>query len=387
MYCEVANRTTFDHIRYAQCWEDADILLDALDIQPGDTCLSIASAGDNTMALLSKSPGRVVAIDLSAAQLACLELRAAAYRALRHNELLELLGSTPSTQRPDLYRRCLPYLGPTARLFWEQHPHLIKQGIGSAGRFERYLALFRRLVLPLTHTPGTLHRLLEQRTSAERDAFYTRHWDTARWRTLLRLFTSRQVLGALGRDPAFFAYASGEVGDHLMERLRYALTVQNPAENPYLQWIVTGRHTTALPYALRPENFEAIRDNLHRLEWHRVSLEEYLSTTVSNSVQRFNLSNVFEYMARDTAQHLLQKLATVAQPGARLAYWNMLVPRTGLGVAVQRGTELRRVRSLPGLSARLHAADKVFFYSRFIVEEVTAAIIPQYIDACTEVLI
>ena len=41
----------------------------------------------------------------------------------------------------------------------------------------------------------------------------------------------------------------------------------NPAENPYLQWILKGRHTTALPFALREENFQSIRNNLHRLEW------------------------------------------------------------------------------------------------------------------------
>jgi S-adenosylmethionine-diacylglycerol 3-amino-3-carboxypropyl transferase len=50
---EIAAHVDFPHIRYGQCWEDADILLTALDIQPGDVCLSIASAGDNTLALLT----------------------------------------------------------------------------------------------------------------------------------------------------------------------------------------------------------------------------------------------------------------------------------------------------------------------------------------------
>ena len=52
MHSEVADRTDFSIVRYAQVWEDADVLLEALDVQPGDTCLSIASAGDNTLALL-----------------------------------------------------------------------------------------------------------------------------------------------------------------------------------------------------------------------------------------------------------------------------------------------------------------------------------------------
>ena len=75
-------------LRYAQCWEDADILLEALDIQPGDRCLSIASAGDNTLSMLASHPGRVIAVDLNPAQLAALELRVAAYRTLSHAELI-----------------------------------------------------------------------------------------------------------------------------------------------------------------------------------------------------------------------------------------------------------------------------------------------------------
>jgi S-adenosylmethionine-diacylglycerol 3-amino-3-carboxypropyl transferase len=70
----------FPPIRYAQCWEDADILLQALDVQAGHHCLSIASAGDNTLALLSHGPERVVAIDYNPSQIACLELRVGAYQ-------------------------------------------------------------------------------------------------------------------------------------------------------------------------------------------------------------------------------------------------------------------------------------------------------------------
>src|SRR5437763_53270 len=50
MGSEVAARADFTGIRYAQCWEDADILLAGLDVQPGDVCLSIASAGDISLA-------------------------------------------------------------------------------------------------------------------------------------------------------------------------------------------------------------------------------------------------------------------------------------------------------------------------------------------------
>ena len=79
-------------IGYAQCWEDADVLLKALDIQPAHVCLSIASAGDNTLAMLSRGPKRLIAVDANPAQLACLELRVAAFSELSYTEMRELMG-------------------------------------------------------------------------------------------------------------------------------------------------------------------------------------------------------------------------------------------------------------------------------------------------------
>src|SRR5688572_951417 len=73
---EAAERADFRSLlRYGQCWEDADILVDGLGVGAGHTCLSIASAGENTLSLLSRGAARVVAIDLNPAQLAALELR------------------------------------------------------------------------------------------------------------------------------------------------------------------------------------------------------------------------------------------------------------------------------------------------------------------------
>ena len=121
MRAEIAGRADFSAVRYAQCWEDADVLLEGLDIRPGHACLSIASAGDNVMAMLARGPDRVIALDLSPAQIACLELRVAAYRALDHGGLLELIGSRPSRRRDALYRRCRSLLSADARRFWDAH--------------------------------------------------------------------------------------------------------------------------------------------------------------------------------------------------------------------------------------------------------------------------
>lgn len=250
---EAAERADFSQIRYAQCWEDADILLEALAVQPGDRCLSIGSAGDNALSLLTCRPERVIVIDLNPSQLACLELRVAAYRELDHPELLELIGSRPSPRRAQLYQRCRSQLSPRVRGFWDARGAEIAQGIGGAGKFERYFATFRHRVLPLVHSRRKVERLIRGGSREEREDFYNQEWNTWRWRLMFRLFFSRFVMGRMGRDPSFFRYVEGRVADRILTRARHALTALNPAENPYLQWILTGQHPVALPFALRPE--------------------------------------------------------------------------------------------------------------------------------------
>jgi S-adenosylmethionine-diacylglycerol 3-amino-3-carboxypropyl transferase len=364
MGTEVAAKADFTGIRYAQCWEDADILLDALDVQPGNVCLSIASAGDNALALLSRQPGRVIALDLSLAQLACLELRVAAYRELNHPELLELIGSTPSHRRDALYQRCRPRLSEKTRTFWDGRSDEVAAGIGSAGKFERYFGLFRRRIIPLVHNYRRIDTLLQPKTPKQREEFYDQVWNTWRWRLLFRVFFSRFVMGRLGRDPSFFNYVEGSVSDRILMRARHALRTLDPAANPYVQWILLARHTTALPFALRPENFDSIRKNLDRLEWRCQSLEDFLQEHGNAGIDRYNLSDIFEYMSEENYHRLLEKLAACGRPGGRLAYWNMLVPRS------RPDSLADKLRPLTELADRLHQQDKAFFYSRFVVEEV-----------------
>lgn len=363
---EVASRADFSAIRYAQCWEDADILLTGLDIQPGDTCVAICSAGDNALAMLARGPARVVALDLSAAQIACAHLRVAAYRTLEHSEMLALIGSVvvSAEERTALYQRCRPILDDHTRAFWDAHPTEIRAGIGGAGKFERYFELFRTRVLPWVHDRRMVERLLQGGDIDERMQFYKREWNTLRWRLLFRIFFSRVVMGKLGRDPAFFQYVEGSIADRILARTRHALTYGDPATNPYLQWILTGSHTPrALPFALRPENFEAIRANLDALELRLGSVESFLEESGEASIDRFNLSDIFEYMSPANYETLLRRLARSARPGARLAYWNMLAPRR------RPASMADLLRPVEPLATELVHEDKAFFYSAFVVEE------------------
>ncbi len=363
---EVTAHADFTKIRYAQVWEDPKILLRALAIQPGDHCLSIASAGDNSLALLTASPARVFALDLNPSQIACLELRCAAIRTLDHSEFLQLLGSRPATNRLSLYQRARSLLAPATRDFWDAQPALIDAGIATGGRFENYFAIFRQRILPLVHNRKTIEALLESRTRDERLAFYEIRWNTLRWRTLFRLFFSRTIMGALGRSPAQFRYVEGSVGDRILARVRHALVELDPSQNPWLHWILLCEHRDALPTAWQEKNYDLIRENLPRLEYRTQSIEDFLLEVGPRSLDKYNLSDIFEYMSEENYRLLLEKLFTASRPGARLAYWNMLVPRT------RPDSLAEKLTSLTDLAHNLHLQDRAFFYNRFVLEQVTA---------------
>ncbi|MGE0384349.1 MAG: DUF3419 family protein [Gammaproteobacteria bacterium] len=353
-------------LRYASCWEDADVLLAALDPRPGEACLSIASAGDNTLSLLSRCTARVIAVDCSAAQLACLRLRAAACRRLDHDTFLELLGARPSTRRIALYDRLRPHLDADTLTTWDARRHAIAAGIGGAGRFERYLSLFRRRVLPLVHGREHVHALFHSRAPQERRRFYREVWNNRRWRWLVRAYCSRFVTARIGREPEFFRYAEGDIGAMLLARLERVLCELDPAANPYLHWMAFGTFGDALPHALRAGNFGAIRAGLDRLEVRLDTLESCLEALPENSIGAFNLSDVFEYMSPEQARGVYERIARVARAGARIAYWNTHVPR-------ERPPHLAaRIRPRDDIAAPLACADRMFFYRAFRVEEVVA---------------
>ncbi len=360
----IADKADFARIRYAQCWEDADVLLEAMDLERSATCLSIASAGDNALALLATGAKRVIAVDLSPAQIACLELRVAAIRSLTHGQFLELLGQNPSRDRVTHYLRCRAKLSEASRDFWDANLPLINRGIAQGGKFERYLRAFRRFVLPLVHSRETVTTLFELDSVEERQRFFEERWNNRRWDFICRLFFGRASLGRFGRDPSFMNYADEPVWDSLKRRIPNAFVVQRPTDNPYLQWILEGRFVSALPFAWRAENFEKIRANIDALEWRCDSIEQVLSELPPQSLNACNLSDIFEYMPQADYERLLQEFVRVGAPGCRLVYWNVVTPR-------RRPDSFRyALRSKRNLASELHQRDKAFFYRDFVVEEV-----------------
>ena len=169
-------------------------------------------------------------------------------------------------------------------------------------------------------------------------------------------------MGRLGRDPEFFRYAEGSMADAVMARMRHAMTVLDPAMNPYLQWIAFGRFSSALPHALRAENFDLIRSHLDRMEWRLASLESAIAEAGDSSIDRFNLSDIFEYLSESATESTFEQIARTGRSDGRIAYWNMMVPRT----CPERLRD--KLRPLDDLAAALLLQNKAAFYGALHIE-------------------
>jgi S-adenosylmethionine-diacylglycerol 3-amino-3-carboxypropyl transferase len=241
------------------------------------------------------------------------------------------------------------------------------EGVIHSGRFERFLALFRRWLLRLVPGRATVQGMLSARTLAAQQRIYTTRWDSIWWRGLFRLFFHRRLIAALGRDPAYFALCEvDDVAAHYLRRAQLALTRIPLQENPYLGYMLTGRYDTPgrTPRYLRTESLERIAPRLDRVEVRASSLLQTLQDLPPHAIDAFYLSDVFELTSLAEYEQTLGEIVRVARPGARLCYWNNLVRR-------QRPPSLAGVlQPHEQLADRLHRQDRSFLYSRFVVETV-----------------
>lgn len=360
---EVEDYAKFDIIRYAQVWEDAEILLEALEINEDDNILSIASAGENVLSLLINNPNRVYAIDLNANQIACTEFKIVCYKYLEYQECMELIGVFDSKNRLEIYKKIEENLSDKTRVYLNNNIDIVEKGIINAGKFENYFNIFGQKVLPLIHNKKIREELLHKKTKEQRYEFYYKKWNNIRWKMLFRLFFSKIVMGKLGRDKAFFRYVNVNVAEHILERTKYAITELDTAENSYLHYIINGKYDKVLPVAYRKENFDTIKQNIDKIVLLSETVESFIDRDDVDYISKYNLSDIFEYMSDEQMCQIVEKMFTKSGAGTKIAYWNML--------AAKRASKyFENLEYKESKSNELLNKDKAFFYSKFIIEEI-----------------
>ena len=360
----IEDRAKFDRIRYANCWGDPEILLQAFDIQSNSKCISIASAGDNSLSLLVKNPKLVYAVDLSVPQIACAELKKYAIKFLDYGSFLEVLGFKPCENRLEIYKSVEEYLTLQSKYYFEHNPEIIKNGIIHQGKFEHYFQLFANKIMPLVHNQKNLTELFLPKAIQAQKIFYDRTWNNWRFKALFKVFFNKYVMGKLGRDKEFFKYVDvSMISKKIKARADRALRDVPTWNNPYVNYILLNNFDYALPHFAQEENFNIIKNNIDALEIKTGRIND-IAKESGVKFDCFNLSDIFEYMDVDLFKEISLQLLASANMGAKFCYWNMMVDRR-ISEILPENFEYKKE-----LSQNLYLKDRAFFYKNFVIDEV-----------------
>lgn len=354
-------------IHYSNCWEDADVVIEALNIKPAGVYLSISSAGDNTLSILSQNPKFVLAVDKNPAQIACLEIRKAAIARLSYNDTMSFLGVTRSNRRVAAYQQLRMSLSPSSQCFWDRHVPEIKKGIIHAGNTEKNFNRFRKYVLPWIMTRSLQQQLLQESSLTARKQLCDKVLNTWNYQLVMRSVFNKAMIKhfSIGKYSTFYQIKNGNLADIIIERIKDGLTSPLAHNNPYITYIMTGNYNGILPHYLREKVFSQIKRNIGRLHIFQGTMQQALESHPLKVFDGFNLSDIFEYMDHNEFRTCVHKIVGKANKGARLIYWNTLKKR-----AASRNFD-GHLHSCTALVQNLQRINKSFFYNCLHVDEVT----------------
>lgn len=353
----------FEFVRYANCWEDPEILLEAFDIKPEDQIVSIASGGDNCFSLASAGPKRVLSIDVSKVQLYVVQLKKEAIRQLSREEFLEFAGFEGSDKRIDIYKSFCESLDRPVREYWDQQLEAIKNGIIHLGKFERYFQLFRETFLLQIHDQQIIDGLFAEKSDKEQLEYYNNSWFDPRWETMHSKFFGKDMLGEKGRDPEFLKQVKESVSESILLKEVAHLKSTSCQNNPFLFYILNNRFDERhLPHYVRKENYNNVKENIDSIVCEEGLLQNVLTKYEKSA--HFNLSNIFEYMTMDQFKMVGEDIVQFALSGANIAYWNFMVYRSLPDVLHNKVSYDKE------LSEQLTKKDCGYFYDRFELDHV-----------------
>jgi len=348
----------FDFIRYSNCWEDPELLLEAFQLTENSRVLSIASGGDNCFSLLSQGVKQLVAVDISSVQLYLLELKKVAIQHSSRNKYLQFAGFSASDDRLGRYKLLRAFLSREAQIYWDQHLDEIYEGIIHIGKFERYFQLFKKEFLHTIHDQTAIDGLFDIKSKEDQLKYYETVWFDTNWEKMHSTFFSERMLGERGRDPEFMKQIDGSVPELILNR--EIAHLKNPLcqTNPFLYYILNNQFDEEhLPHYVRKENYNAVKENLDKL-----ILREGLIGKIAaeySDISHFNLSNIFEYMDIDHFKLVSKSILNHSSPKAILAYWNFMVHRNIIDILPKEIIDLKEESKL------LSSQDMGYFYKGF----------------------
>jgi len=371
----------FQGFVYNQIWEDPDIDLEALALQPHHRLITIASGGCNVLNYLAANPAKIIAVDLNDNHIALTRLKLAALEKLPgYESFFRFFGEADDKANRDAYDAFLANtLDASTRRHWEKHIPLYGRRINMFARNLYRHGLLGRFIGVL-HVVARLHgkklrHVLDARTIADQRRAFDRHIAPLFDYKSVRLLAKSPVsLYALGIPPAQYdelvASTNGNAIAVLRERVE-RLACDFPIQKNYFAWQAFGRgydveHKNAVPEYLRRETYEKIRRRADRVEVHHASLTDFLRAQPPQSMHRYVLLDAQDWMNSDQLAALWSEIDRTADMRDARVIFRTAGPHSPLPRKLPPSL-LAPWRYLEAESRAWHARDRSSIYGGFHV--------------------
>ena len=324
----------FSGLVYPQIWEDPIVDLEALDLQPDDHLVAIASGGCNILSYLSAAPIKITAVDLNPAHVALNKLKQAAVRHLPdyrafHRFFAEADGRDNVTAYETYIR---PHLDETSRKYWERRNLFGRRRIGYF-RSNLYRHGLLGTFIGASHLLARVHgrnprKMLSARSREEqRQIFEAELAPLFEKRHIRWLLNKPSALFGLGIPPSQFEALKGKE-THMSQVLRQRLerlACDFDLQDNYFAWQAFGRRYATggagpLPPYLVPGAFDNLRERINDLEVQHRSFTEYLASMDRASLDAYVLLDAQDWMTNDILITLWTEIERTARPGARVIF-------------------------------------------------------------------
>jgi S-adenosylmethionine-diacylglycerol 3-amino-3-carboxypropyl transferase len=367
----------FRRLVYTQIWEDPVVDMAALNVQPSDHIVTIASGGCNALSYLTGGAAQVTAVDLNHAHVCLVKLKIAAVEGLtNHADFFQLFGMANTAANTRLYQQKIAHLlDDDAREYWEGGPLGFKRIRMFAKGFYKYGLLGQ--IIGILHLAARikgvkLEELLQQPDLASQEKWFDEKvaaiFDS---KLVKRLCTSPLALYNLGIPPsqhqALCEDQPLQMAEVLKERARRIATVTPVREN-YFAWQAYGRRydvtgNSALPPYLMRENYFQLRDSINRLSITQSNIRQALTACAEQSVDAVVLLDAQDWMSPTEITLLWQEITRTAKPGARVIFRTAGIA-SPVDACLTGGLEGRWVKDID-VSAEASLKDRSGIYGGF----------------------
>jgi|UniRef100_UPI003BAC92DD S-adenosylmethionine-diacylglycerol 3-amino-3-carboxypropyl transferase len=323
----------FKGLVYPQIWEDPEIDMEALEIEPHHRIVAIASGGCNILSYLTANPREITAVDLNRAHVALTRLKLTAARSLPdHAAFYRFFGKADEKANVAAYNRFLrDQLDEESRTYWEKRDITGRKRITLFARDLYHHGLLGYFI-GAGHLVARVYGIdprdmLRARSMEEQRSYFDKALAPLFDKRMVRWATSKRVsLYGLGIPPAQYEVLAGggSMATVLRERLE-RLACGFPLSENYFAWQAFGRGYASdeagpLPPYLRAEHFDTVRTRAERVNVLNRSFTDHLASLPENTVDRYVLLDAQDWMNDEVLNALWREITRTARPGARVVF-------------------------------------------------------------------